>query len=483
MSLRIKCAILLIAFELTIAVTLFVTVRYIRNYFEDAAQAIASSSRSSAEIRRLRLLVRDELSHLQVQKNASLADDERARIRRDIEAASNDVMSMNDRTRLDDDLTTHNSIEALGALLEQRQQAITRWEQAGAQANFPSETHLEIDRLLGQWETLVFESLSATAQGSFDAFYRSVLVLSSNMVVGALLGVLGLVLVRRWVLLPVNELTHAADEFGRGKLDHRAKVRTRDELGRLATAMNDMSADINRLNRQMIYRERAAAMGELISYIAHNIRNPLAGIRSLTESCQRGAPPDSEMAQQHTEIVASVERLQHWLREVEHACRPLDVQPQAALAAGMVGGVVDVFGPMAARRKIEIQVHLPDHDDAIMQIDTTHFEQALAAVVGNAIEACDEGGRVTIDVEARRDDGTQVISVQDTGPGIPPEVRERVFQPSVSSKRDGTGLGLAMARRVAALHGGELTFECPPGGGTIFRFTLPAMNGQGAYDG
>jgi len=489
MSLRLKCAILIIAFELTLAVTLFVTVGVIRQYFEDAAQSISNSSQSSVKIRRLRRLLRDEFTQIQLYPQVETSPDERARMVRDIDYIAAEVLADETlATLIDANDPPVATDKILDKLLAQRQVELTTTRKnadatSDSRPPFVGSAHLELDRLLGQWEALVFDHLSATARGSFDAFYRSVLVLSVNMVVGALLGVIGLVLVRRWVLLPVIELTEAADEIGRGHLDHRARVHTTGELGQLATAFNGMAADIERLNRQMVYRERAAVMGELISYIAHNIRNPLAGIRSLAESCRRTVDGDDALARQHDEIVGSVERLQSWLREVEHVCRPMEMKVQSVDAAQVIGGVVQAFRPMALRREIDLHVSSSNESGVMLSVDPTHFEQALAAIVGNAIEACDKNGVVTIAVESRHAKRQTVVSVKDSGPGISEALKEKVFQPSISSKHDGTGLGLTMARRVAALHGGELTYECPPEGGTIFKFTLPMVEGLDRANG
>jgi len=484
MSLRVKCAILLIAFELTIAATLFVTVRVIQNYFQDAARTIADSSRSSNELRRLRRLLRDEHSLLRQLGSFSKSEANLDRIAIDIQSIVENVRSDDALTLLfERDEDRSQAMAVLENLLLQRQKEIQTEKQKKAtatapHANFEGTAHLELDRLLGRWESDVFDRLSATAQQSFAAFYQSVLVLSINMIVGAVLGVVGLLLVRRWVLLPVIELTHAADEFGRGNLDYRANVGAGDELGQLAQSINHMAGDIDRLNRQMVYRERAAAMGELISYIAHNIRNPLAGIRSLSESCHRNADDAATIGKHHSEIIASVERLQRWLREIEHVSRPLEVRPQAASATDIVNAVVEAFRPMAIRKGIDLHANLPPPDADRITVDAAHFEQALAAVVGNAIEASDEGGAVTVSVTKQEQDRIDVISISDTGPGIADDMRSSVFQPAVSSKSEGSGLGLAMARRVAALHGGELSFECPSTGGTIFHFTLPNTNRQ-----
>lgn len=480
MSLRAKCALLLIAFELTLAVTLTLTVRHIRHYFENAADVIASSSRSNLDLISLQRLLRSELQSVEQFGLSAEAETDQRELDQRIQSTLDNLAAT---TQAQPQVQVQNrdfNIDALRKLIAERNAAIERHRAETTDTDrtahplrkFDRAPYVALDEFLVKWNSAVFDKMQTTAEGSFATLNRSIMILSINMVVAAILGVLGLILVRRWVLSPVSELTQAADEFGRGHLEHHADVRTRDELGKLADAMNAMSADLARLGRQMLFRERAAAMGELISYIAHNIRNPLAGIRSLSDSCRRNAPENSTMREQHDEIVASVERLQRWLREVEHTCRPLDIRPAPVHAETLINNIIAVFRPMADKRDVKLSKHI-DAGAETLHIDEVHFEQALAAIVGNAIEATPAGGSVTIRAEVDPERRHQLISIADTGPGIPAEIRDSVFHPSVSTKREGQGLGLAMSRKIAALHAGELTFECPAQGGTIFRFDIP----------
>jgi signal transduction histidine kinase len=116
-------------------------------------------------------------------------------------------------------------------------------------------------------------------------------------------------------------------------------------------------------------------------------------------------------------------------------------------------------------------------------LDARQFEQALTAVVGNAIEAVGAKGRVTIAVATAENADRWELTVSDTGPGVPPEVRAHVFEPTFSTKRHGHGLGLALARKIAELHGGDLECADHPGGGAVFRFIMPAEpNGVTRHD-
>jgi signal transduction histidine kinase len=116
-------------------------------------------------------------------------------------------------------------------------------------------------------------------------------------------------------------------------------------------------------------------------------------------------------------------------------------------------------------------------------VDPRHFEQALAAIVGNAVEAAGDHGKVTIGLDSAGSDSQWSLYVADSGPGIPPEIRDRLFEPTFSTKKGGHGLGLALARRVVELHGGQISVECPPPRGTVFRIVMPAEPNARMLDG
>jgi len=286
MSLRAKCALLLLAFELTLGVTVFLTVRYIKVYFEDAATVLTRSNAKIADLNRLRALVRDELTYClqfgRLPSAKSQSEDIGRRIDRAAAALQTDIAERIESARRD----------RLTSLISARRQAAEVFLAAANPTESPA-THfdpgpdLALDGFLGGLESELLDEIGESVDASFTAQRKAAMILSINMLVGAVLGILGMVLVRRWVLLPVQELKRATDELGKGNLEYRARVASADELGQLAGAVNKMSADLARLERQLVQRERLAAMGELISYIAHNIRNPLAGVRGSAEACRR----------------------------------------------------------------------------------------------------------------------------------------------------------------------------------------------------
>lgn len=474
MSLRTKCAVLLIAFELTLTATLILSVRYIGGYFDTAAQSFSRSGAGMADIARLRAVTRSQLAQL-LRSMPRPSDGDRQRMNRRVEMAAQAL-----RHDLGGSWPAGRQLDEFEVLVDSAQRSTGEFLSAATDAkdsagrHFDPGAHLALDNFLSGMELAMLDEVRESVERSFVAHKRATLILSANMLVGAALGICGLFLVRRWVLLPLQELRRATDEIGRGNLDHRARVSSRDELGHLAAAVNKMSEDLARIQQRMVQRERIVAKGELMAYVAHNIRNPLAGIRGLADACRRRLEPGSPLKGQHEEIVAAIDRFERWLREVEHACTPLEIHAEPIDLREIVSNVIAVFRPMAQRRRVSIEA-LNGNGPHVVPVDARHFEQALAAVVGNAVEAAGEGGRVNIRIEETPERSQWCVCVGDNGPGISPELSQKVFEPSFTTKRTGHGLGLALARRVAELHGGQLSYERPPGGETTFRFQMPAQ--------
>jgi signal transduction histidine kinase len=221
-----------------------------------------------------------------------------------------------------------------------------------------------------------------------------------------------------------------------------------------------------------------AAIGEVVTAVAHGIRNPLANIRASAQvallDCQHD--PGHSGVRNLTNIMAEVDRLEGRLRELLEFVRPaqprrerlnLNELGQRALAAAAV--------PMAKARvtaSADLAPSLPP-----VRGDAMLLEEILSSLIGNAIDAMsDRGGQIRLRTGARADrSGRPEISVDvcDTGPGIAPEETEKIFEPFYTTKARGTGLGLAIAKRFAEAHGGTIAVSSRPGQGATFRVTLP----------
>lgn len=225
--------------------------------------------------------------------------------------------------------------------------------------------------------------------------------------------------------------------------------------------------------RRLVDNETFAAVGEMASVVAHGIRNPLAAIRSSAELMQECVPAARIEA---GDIVAQCDRLGAWLREwLGYAADPPGLAQPLALRPLVHSACAEIAGT-AQRRGVRLEDAVPDALPAV-QAEALLVGQVLHSVLSNALEALREGG--TIRFEAHADARHVVLSVQDDGPGLSPEARQRAGQPMYTTKPQGLGVGLALARRVLRRHGGRLDIGDAPGGGTRVEITLRRAVGAG----
>ncbi len=226
-------------------------------------------------------------------------------------------------------------------------------------------------------------------------------------------------------------------------------------------------------------RDRLAAMGELASTVAHEVRNPLNAIamsarrlRAEFASAASLADAAAEVAERD-ELLAVLEgetqRINRIVQQFLDFARPprLDLQPTDL--AELLGGLVEAQRSLAESRGVRLELAAPTHAPA--EVDAGQLRQALENLVRNAFDASPEGGQVTITL--RTSPAEHAIEVCDTGGGIAPEHLPRIFDLYFTTKPDGTGVGLAVSQQVVAGHGGRIDVESTPGAGTRMTVRLP----------
>lgn len=298
-------------------------------------------------------------------------------------------------------------------------------------------------------------------------------ILIVNALVGGLLCVAGLMLFRKWVGRPVADLRDATREIGAGNFEYRIKPRAKDELGDLAREVNHMSETIRAMQIRMVEQERLAAAGEMVTRLAHNIRNPLAGIRGLAEATVTSNADDRDTVECQRRIIDTVDRFEKWLRDLQQSVSPLELNLQDVEIEQLADDVVTALRPMLDRRKVDVQVEI-DPAIKVVKIDALHFEQAVVSLITNAVQASEPGQRVRMRVEPLADSEDRwQLSVEDEGTGIPEAIREKIFTPYFTTKPDGNGVGLAMVSKVVKIHGGQILLETEVGRGSRFTAVMP----------
>lgn len=228
---------------------------------------------------------------------------------------------------------------------------------------------------------------------------------------------------------------------------------------------------------EMLQAEHLATMGELAAGVAHEIRNPLAGIAGAIEIISKDFPKDHPDREILEDLRQEVHRIEKVLNDLLLYARPK--RPQFGLSdlKETVARTLHLARQQTGSKHIEFSIQIPPELPAF-RMDPEQLHQVLLNLVLNGIQAMEREGKVTI---AAVTHGTGVgrhsdwveISVSDTGPGIPPESLERIFRPFFTTKRGGTGLGLSLCRRIISQHGGTLTAESEVGKGSRFLIRLP----------
>ncbi|WP_437588732.1 ATP-binding protein [Sorangium sp. So ce1000] len=313
---------------------------------------------------------------------------------------------------------------------------------------------------------------------------RSMHLLVGLGVLTLLVGVMMSLYARR-VLAPLTAVTERANAVARGDLTPKQALATNDEIGELATTFEDMVAAIRRARAELVNAERLAAIGKMAAHVTHEIRNPLSSIglnlELLEEEVARASAagtPDAELrpvmkesAQLVTAIRAEVDRLSRIAEQYLSVARRPRPRLEPERVDDLVQELVAFVRPELDRAGIAVRVEVEEAGPEIL-LDESQLRQALLNLLRNAREAMPKGGEIVVSVSFSS--GAATIAVDDTGPGVPEELRASIFDPFFTTKQRGTGLGLAVTRDIIEAHGGTISCEPREAGGTRFRIALPA---------
>ncbi|MBK7658868.1 MAG: two-component sensor histidine kinase [Betaproteobacteria bacterium] len=221
--------------------------------------------------------------------------------------------------------------------------------------------------------------------------------------------------------------------------------------------------------RRLVEGERLGAVGEMAATVAHAIRNPLSSIRTSVEVAVD--PGNSDFRESAEDIVTEVDKIEEWIRQLLVFSRPGSIARETLDPNGLVRKTLATASRDASRAHVKVDLRLADPPPSARG-DGMLVEHVLVSLVGNAIDAMATGGTLTLTTRASNA-GCEIL-VADTGPGIRAQDLPRVFEPFYSTKTRGTGLGLALARRLVERMGGTLSLENGEATGAVARLHLPA---------
>jgi signal transduction histidine kinase len=290
-------------------------------------------------------------------------------------------------------------------------------------------------------------------------------------------------LLRRWLLKPLEQLNRQVAALARDEPPAEPLLRQPKEFATLAAALDQARESLRNLRQQVLESERLTTIGGLAAQLAHNLRNPLASIRASAQITARQSE-DPKIEQRMSEVMASVDRLTRWLNGVMEVAKPAGPPTRVERVLPTLEHVKESLAPELRAKGIELELRC-EAPDLECPHDPITLEQALVAIIVNAIEASPLDSRILLETRSlsayqddslhqERDTCTRVqIQVTDSGPGLPSDDPERIFEFAYSSKQRGLGLGLALARRAMQRQGGNIHAANRPEGGACVWIELP----------
>jgi two-component system NtrC family sensor kinase len=316
-----------------------------------------------------------------------------------------------------------------------------------------------------------------------------------------------------FVLRPVKRLRKAMERAGAGDLGARIPVRSSDEMGELARSWNETTGELQRAREQlrgwtrtlevrieektreleethhrMVVVEKMASLGKLAAVVAHEINNPLAGIRTYARVLRRqlaagASAPAPDEARETDRILEMVDAEAGRCGDIVRNLLAFSRDTGARFATAELGPVVErcrlLLNHQAEMLGVTLEARVAPELPKLV-CDAAQVQQMLLALAMNALEATPENGRVTL--EARPDAEGIALAVSDTGSGIPRAHQDRIFEPFFTTKEagKGVGLGLAVVYGIVTRHHGEIELRSEPGRGTTFTIHLPLQQPEPA---
>jgi len=336
--------------------------------------------------------------------------------------------------------------------------------------------------LLGPDDKPVATIEIAVSDGGMERVLRNITLTSAGLALGALIGVvlIGLLVARR-TARDLDQLVAGSLAAARGDLDHRVPVRSEDEVGAVAAAFNFMMEDLRSSKERLVIAERIAAWQEIARRLAHEIKNPLTPIQmamdTLRKTWKKQHPSFGEILEESTTtVMEEADRLKHIVSEFSAFARMPKPEFQRLDLNELVRSALALYQGGAAPIDITLFAPLPQID-----ADKNQLNQVVLNLVENARDAIGQrpDGRIAVSTRLGEAGDRALLIVEDNGPGIPGDLKDKVFAPYFTTKhaKGGTGLGLAIVHRIVSDHGGRIAVADTPGGGARFAIELPLRNG------
>lgn len=306
----------------------------------------------------------------------------------------------------------------------------------------------------------------------FDQARRALLL---AVLTGAILIVLLFYLMSKQLRARVQQLVTGADAVSAGKLEYRIHEHGSDEIASVGHAFNAMAAKLEDFFARMLRMEKLAVLGEFATGIAHEVRNPLAAIKTSVQALSRREQDGKRLALLG-DMELEIDRVARVVSDLVDFGRPRPPEAGAVPVREVFGRIAALIESEAAQKGVHVSVQ--GDSELTLYADRDQVLQILLNLALNAVQATPNGGAIVL--RASLEQGRALIEISDTGCGISPELLARVTDPFFTTKVKGLGLGLSISRQLVELNGGRIEIASRAGRGTTVRVQLPIEKEQHA---
>jgi signal transduction histidine kinase len=328
---------------------------------------------------------------------------------------------------------------------------------------------------LDELNAYYLQTTAAAHQRLLQIHQRIVIGIIIIMVGSILLFILFTWMIRSWLLHPVRDLGETLASMAQGKVDQRVYSTVGREFDEIGRSLNVLTVRLRDLETRVADSEKFAQLGEACTHITHNVRSLLRSIRSLAQYESNSGDADQDSRVGFNYIIAAVNKLDTWVRDVHRAVRPMDILLAPHQIEPIIHDGLSLLRPSLSERNLTIDYRASDELPGIV-MDRGLFEQAFVAIITNAIEASPDNGRIGVSLQNGADRVT--VCIEDEGAGMTEATRVRACKPFFSTKPERTGLGLSVAHSIVKQHGGDIEIDSAPNKGTRvsihFRVATPA---------
>ena len=326
-----------------------------------------------------------------------------------------------------------------------------------------------------QGDLIIYKSLDA-ALASLGPIRRNIYLIGLG---GILLSLIFSYILARSVTHPVEELAAASRAFGEGRLDVAVQVKSNDEVGTLAHAFEEMRTSLLRAREELVRTERLSTVGRMANAIIHDFKQPINSVKGFADLLRLPGIDDHKREKYADMILGGLDRMMEMVNELlDFARGDTKLHLEQVDLNAVVAEEIDHLQGHQSDTELELSF-VPGEIETIT-LDRRRIRRVIENLIGNARNALALGGptgspgRGRISVATAANNGGVTLTVADDGPGIPPEIRQTLFEPFVSgNKSKGTGLGLAITKSIIEELGGRIDFTTKTDAGTTFRVWLP----------